>query len=204
MIHEWKIFLRSQSTSRYSKSTFYAELRQTLATWAHVIRLDHRKTFLVTSFSAFDSSRNHYQGIHHSTTPGLIQIQDQQNKANPCLMRDTACSPGATHVPSQPLIIPNPRDVPSRDYGIPWVLQETFFERLPDREGPPWALFENSKNWHRSLEEEFESGLGPDNTGNIMEHRRGVRREPQSSAIPTPRFNQGVATLNSMSHTGGT
>ena len=29
-----------------------------------------------------------------------------------------------------------------------------------------------------------------------MEHGRGIRQEPQSSAIPTPRFNQGVATLN--------
>ena len=37
-----------------------------------------------------------------------------------------------------------------------------------------------------------------------MEHGRGVRREPQSSAIPAPRFYQGVATLNPISHTGGT
>ena len=37
-----------------------------------------------------------------------------------------------------------------------------------------------------------------------MEHGRGVRREPQSSAMPTPRFNQGVAILNPVSHTGGT
>ena len=29
-------------------------------------------------------------------------------------------------------------------------------------------------------------------------------REPRSSAIPTPRFNHGVASLNPFSHTGGT
>ena len=34
------------------------------------LRLDHRKTFLVIKFSTFDSSRNHFQGIHHSTTRG--------------------------------------------------------------------------------------------------------------------------------------
>ena len=37
-----------------------------------------------------------------------------------------------------------------------------------------------------------------------MEHERGVRREPQSSSIPTPRFNQGIGTLSLLCHTGGT
>ena len=37
-----------------------------------------------------------------------------------------------------------------------------------------------------------------------MKHGRGVTRELQSSTIPTPLFNQGVATLNRFSHTGGT
>ena len=37
-----------------------------------------------------------------------------------------------------------------------------------------------------------------------MEHGRGKRREPQSSSIPTPRFNQAIATLNPLYHTGGT
>ena len=36
-----------------------------------------------------------------------------------------------------------------------------------------------------------------------MEHGKGVRRDPQSSSIPTARFDQGVATLNTISHTGG-
>ena len=33
-----------------------------------------------------------------------------------------------------------------------------------------------------------------------MEHGRGVRQEPQSSSIPTPRCNQGIATLTFLSH----
>ena len=36
----------------------------------HGIRLDYRKTFFGNLFSAVDSSRNHYQRIHHSMTPG--------------------------------------------------------------------------------------------------------------------------------------
>ena len=39
----------------------------------HGICLDHRKTFFFffcNQFSTFDSSGNHSQGIHHSTTPG--------------------------------------------------------------------------------------------------------------------------------------
>ena len=36
-----------------------------------------------------------------------------------------------------------------------------------------------------------------------MEHGRGVRRDPQSSSIPSPRFDQGIATLSPSSRTGG-
>ena len=73
------------------------------------------------------------------------------------------------------------------------------FQRLLAREGPSSAIFENSRNLASSS-----SGLGQATTENMVEHGRGVIREPQSSAIPTPRFNQGVATLNPFSHTGGT
>ena len=37
-----------------------------------------------------------------------------------------------------------------------------------------------------------------------MEHGRGVRRDPQSSSIPTPLINQGRGTLNPLYRTGGT
>ena len=41
-------------------------------TWhlIHGIRLDYRKTFFGSQFSTVDSSRNHYQRIHHSVTEG--------------------------------------------------------------------------------------------------------------------------------------
>ena len=81
-------------------------------------------------------------------------------------------------------------------HGIPSVPQDTFFESLPGREGPSSALFESSRNLASSS-----CGL---TSGNTMEHGRVVRWDPQSSSIPTPRFNQGVATLNPLSYTGGT
>ena len=46
----------------------WAETNACLLT--HGIHLDYRKTFFGNQFSTVDSSRNHSQGIHHSTTPG--------------------------------------------------------------------------------------------------------------------------------------
>ena len=86
----------------------------------------------------------------------------------------------------------------SRDSGLPLDTRNTMgtsrnvFENLPAREGPSSALFENSRNLVSSS-----CGLGPSNTGNTMEHGRGVTQDP-------PRFHQGVATLNPVSHPGGT
>ena len=62
---------------------------------------------------------------------------------------------------------------------------------LPARDGPSSALFENSRNLASSS-----CGLGPGTAGNVVERGRGMRREPHSSSLPTPCFNQGVATLN--------
>ena len=59
------------------------------------------------------------------------------------------------------------------------------FEGQPAREGPSSSIFENSKN--------LASSFG----------WKGIR-EPQSSAIPTPHFNQGAASLNPHCHIGGT
>ena len=87
----------------------------------------------------------------------LTQVQDLQNKVN--LLADTiefydpetASSSGASHVPSQPLIIPSPSGMLSRDSGL-----------------PSSALYENSRNLASS-----NCGLGPGTTGNILEHGRG-------------------------------
>ena len=60
-----------------------------------------------------------------------------------------------------------------------WALQETFFESVPVREGPPSALFENSRNLASSSR-----GLGPDITGKATVPERETRREPENSSIP--------------------
>ena len=123
------------------------------------------------------------------------QIQDLQNNVNSlsdareCHDPDTASSSGASHVPSQPLIIPSPREVRCRDSGLPRDTRITMgtsgnvFESFLALAGPSPSVFENSKNLASS---------------------RGGIREPQSSETPTPRFNQGAATMNHCCHTGGT
>ena len=90
---------------------------------------------------------------------------------------------------SQPWILPSSRGMLSRDSELPLDTRNTtgtsgnVFESLPARESRSSALFENSKSMASSYR-----GLGPGNTGNIMEHGRSVRRGPQSSSIPTPRL----------------
>ena len=103
----------------------------------------------------------------------LTQIQDLQNKVNSLSdAREfydhlTASSSRASHVPSQPLIIPSPRELRSRDSGLPLDTRNVMgtrgnvFESLPAREGPPSALFENSRNLASSSR-----GLRLDITGN--------------------------------------
>ena len=88
----------------------------------------------------------------------LTQIHDLQNKVNSLsdarefFDRDTASSSGASHVPSQPLIIPSPREVRSRDSGLPRDTRNIMgtsgnvFKSLLAREGPSSFIFENSKN----------------------------------------------------------
>ena len=84
---------------------------------------------------------------------------------------ETASSSGASHVPSQPLIIPSAREVPSRDPGLPRdtrIAVDTsghVSEGLPAREGPSSSVFEDSKNSPSSS-----CGLG---SGNTMENGKG-------------------------------
>ena len=133
----------------------------------------------------------------------LTQIQNLQNKANSFSDAtdfhdpETASSSGATHVLSQPSSAPSPRGTPCHDSGWPLDTRNSMgtsgnvFASLPARDGPSSALFENSRNVASSSYR-----LGPGNAGNVVEHGRGMRREPHSSSLPTPRFNQGFATLN--------
>ena len=63
--------------------------------------------------------------------------------------------------------------------------------QLPAREGPPAALFENSRNLASSS-----CGLGPGDAGNIMERGRRERRELHNSSVLVPRFQRGGGILH--------
>ena len=99
-------------------------------------------------------------------------------------------SSGASHEPS-PLTVPSPRGVPSLDSGLPHDTRNVLgtsgnVSESPAREGPPSALFENSKNLASSR------GSRPDITGNTTVPEREIRREPRNSSILVPRFQSGV------------
>ena len=100
----------------------------------------------------------------------------------------TASSSGVSHVPSQPSRIPSPRGMLSRDSGLPphytrnsMGTSGNVFESLPAQET-----------------------IAPSLPGIAMRHGEGLRREPQSSTRPTPRFFRDLDAWNSMRRTGGT
>ena len=92
--------------------------------------------------------------------------------------------------------------MPYRDSGLPHDTRNitstsgNVFERLPAREGQTFTLFNNSKNLASSSQE-----LRPDIPRNTKRPESEMRREPQKSPIPVPRFQSGGGMLN---HTGGT
>ena len=121
------------------------------------------------------------------------ELQDQVNSLNDekdIYDPQKASSSGFSHVPSQPLRIPNPRGMICRDFSLSHDTRNSMdtlgkvFEDLPVQEGPS-SGFENPRNLAPSS-----CGLRPSNTRNVLKHGEGLRREPQSSAIPTPRFRQ--------------
>ena len=117
----------------------------------------------------------------------MTQIHDLQYKVNSFSDArefhdpETASSSNASHVLCQPWNIPSPGTMPCRDSGLPhdtWNTMgtpENVFERLPAREGPPSALFENSKNLASSSRR-----LRPDISGNTTVPEREMRRDPQN------------------------
>ena len=141
---------------------------------------------------------------HPSTVSELLtQIKDLQkanslSDARKFYDPETASCSGASHVPSQPVNIPSPRVVISRDSGLPLDTRNSMgtsgnvFESRPARKGPSTAFFESSKNLESSS-----CGLG---SGNTLEHGKVVRRDQESSSIPPPRFTQGLGTLNPVSY----
>ena len=137
-----------------------------------------------------------------------LKIQDLQNKVNSLSDArelydpEAASSSGASHVPSQPSNIPDPRTMPCRDSGLPHAAR-TFvgtsgnvFERLLAREGLPSALFQNSKNLTSSSQE-----WRPDTTETARKRDSGMQRESLNTSIPSHHFQSGGGMLN---YTGGT
>ena len=103
---------------------------------------------------------------------------------------EKASSSGLSHVPSQPSRMSSLGGMISRDFCLPHNTQNSMgtignvFEDLPVQEGPS-SGFENTRNLASSS-----CLLRPSNTGNALKHGEGLRREPQSSAIPTPPFSR--------------
>ena len=143
-----------------------------------------------------------------TVSPLLAQFQDLHNKVIPLshareffrILKQRAAS-GATHVPSQP-------STESQDHALPrfWIeprdtrnivgTSGNVSERLPARERRTSTLFENSKNVATSSHE-----LRPDIPGNTKRSERKMRREPQNSSIPAPRFQRGAGVSD---YTGAT
>ena len=86
-----------------------------------------------------------------------LKFRIHRTRRIPCLMQENFYDPdtattGASHVPSQPLIIPSPWGMLRRDSGLPLDTRNTVgtsgnvFESLPAGERPSSAPFENSWN----------------------------------------------------------
>ena len=104
----------------------------------------------------------------------------------------------------------NPRefrapDMLCRDSGLPLNTRNSMgtsgnvFEDLPAPEGSSPLFFKIPRNLTSSP---FELRSG--NTGSTMRHGEGLRREPQSSTRPTPRFTRNLNAWNPMHRIGGT
>ena len=106
------------------------------------------------------------------------------------ILRETASSSGATHVPSQPSTIPSPRNTHCRDSGLPrnprniMGTSGNVFERPFAQEGQHSTLFNNSKNLASSSQKK----QGPDAEGISEKSESEMRREPQHSSILVLRF----------------
>ena len=138
----------------------------------------------------------------------ILELQDKVtslNDAKEFYDPETASSSGLFFVPGQPMSVPSPRGLISRDSCLQSDTRKSLgsarhvFEGLPARGEPSSALFENSKNLASSS-----FGLRPLDTGNIAEREEGVRKELHNRSTPTPRFASTFTTWNLLHRTGGT
>ena len=90
-----------------------------------------------------------------------------------------------SHVPSQPSRIPSPRGMLSCDSGLPHHTRNSM--------GTAGNVFEDLPAQDRT---------SPSLLGIVMRQGEGLRREPESSTIPTLRFFRNYDTWNPMHRTG--
>ena len=133
------------------------------------------------------------------------QVQELQDKvsslndAKEFYDSETASSSGASHVFSQPLNIPSPRGMLSRDSGLPLDTRNSMgtsgsgFESLPAREGPSSALFENPLNLASSS-----CGLGSGTAGYNMKTWQRSETRAAEFVNANPTFQSG----RTFSHNG--
>ena len=138
----------------------------------------------------------------------LAQIQALQDKMNSLNDAkefndpETANSSGLSHVPSQPMSIPSPRGMTSRDSCLQPATRNSLgtsghvFESVLVRCEPTSALFENSKNLASSS-----CRLTPIETGKIAEQREGLRKELQDYTMLATRLARMFATWNPLYRT---
>ena len=87
--------------------------------------------------------------------------------------------------PSRPSRIPSLRGMLGRDSGLPHYTRNSM--------GTSGHVFEKPPAPER---------ISPSLAGIAMRHGEGLRREPQSSTIPTPRFSRNLDAWNSTRRTG--
>ena len=140
----------------------------------------------------------------------MVQIQELQYKvrslsdANEFYDPETASSSGSSHVPSQPMRIPSPRGMISRDSCSQhdtrnsWCTSGHAFEGVSAPGEPPAAIFGSSRNMPSAS-----CGHVPLNTGRIAERANELGRNPQNSASLTPRSGRKFSPRNPPSQAEG-
>ena len=115
-------------------------------------------------------------------------------------------SSGAFHVPTQPMSIPSPRGMISRDSCLQPDKRNSLgtsrhvFEGVLARGEPSSAPFQI---WKHSASSSCR--LMPLDTGRqLRQQGEGLRKEPQNHRIPTPRFARKFLTWNPFFRTEGT
>ena len=140
----------------------------------------------------------------------MVQIQELQgwvnslNDAFECFDPETASSYGSPHVPSQPMSIPSPCGLISRDSCLQLATRNScgtsghFFEDQSAPSELPAAFFGNSRSMASAPCE-----LVSRNKGRLAERPNELERNLQNFAIPTPRFARKFSTCNPPSHVEG-